>query len=118
RFVAHGAHYEGGGARVTRIDDAAQPEIGEQKGLRLVHDQRGGELLNRAVEGRDRDVGGRERSLGQRGRQLFGRRLAAALEVRAEGQDGGHGERVQGGGEDDPQGKVFGPAARKADEPP
>jgi len=77
----------------------------------------GGELLDGAVEGGDRDVGGRERSLGQRGRQLFGRRLAAALEGRAEGEDGGHSERVQSVGEHDPQGEGFSPAVREADEP-
>ena len=74
-----GAHDEGGGPGVPGVDDAPQGQIVEQEGVRLIHDERGSELLDGTVERGDRDVGRGERPLGQRGGHLFGGRLAAAL---------------------------------------
>ena len=62
--MARSADDEGGRAGVTGVDDAAERQIGQQERVGLIHDQRGGELLDNPVEGGDRDVGRRERSLG------------------------------------------------------
>jgi hypothetical protein len=62
--VRRGAHDKGGGPRVPGVDDPTQRQIVEEERVRLIHDERGGELLDGAVEGGDRDVGRRERPLG------------------------------------------------------
>ena len=64
RFMARGADDEGRRAGVPGVDDAAERQIGQQERVGLIHDQRGRELLDGAVDGGDRDVGRRERSLG------------------------------------------------------
>jgi hypothetical protein len=117
-FVPGGAHDEGGGPGVPGVEDAPQRQVGEQARVRLIHDEGGGEALDGAVQSGDRDVGRGERPVGQRGGHLFGRRLAAALQGRAERENRGHVERLQGVGEHDPEGEGLGPARREADEAP
>ena len=115
-LVARGADDESGGAGVAGVDDAPQGQIVQEERVGLIHDKRGGELLDGPVEGSDRDIGRGKRALGQRGRQLFRCRLAAALKGRAERENRGHVERLEGVGEDDPEGQRLGAAIRQADE--
>src|SRR5262249_17784142 len=111
-FMARRANDEGSGASVARVGDASERQIGEQERVRLIHDEGRGEALDGAVEGGGRDVGRSQGPLGQRARQVFGRRLAAALERGAEGEDRSYVEGIEGVGKYDPQREGFSPAIR------